>query len=180
MSRRPWRSTSPGIARWQNAPTSGWCGCNVRMARGTSTTAPILWATTRWNRTSSMPTCAPMSPSACGITTCSRRTTGSSSTCGRWSSAPSTSCSTCSGPAERFSGRATPTARRGRSRCSPVRRRSVTRCAARSRWPNISATSAPTGSCRPAGSPTSSPTSPKRSRRNTGGPWTGTTRCSPA
>ena len=69
--------------------------------------------------------------------------------CGRWSSGPSTSCSTCRRRGARSSGPATPTARRGRSPCSPGRRRSATACAAPSPWPSGSATSAPTGSCRP-------------------------------
>ena len=84
-------------------------------------------------------------------------------------------------PAARSCGPATPTARRGRSPCSPARRASATACAAPSPSPSCSATSGPTGSCRRARlAHVIATTSPTPSPRSTAGPWTGTTRCSPA
>ena len=66
------------------------------------------------------------------------------------------------------------------ARCSPARRASTTACAARSRSPSDSATTAPTGSCRSARSPSRSRTGPSGSSTRSAGRWTGTTRSSAA
>ena len=75
---------------------------------------------------------------------------------------------------------ADPIASTARARCSPVRRASTRRCAARSRPPNGSAATAPTGSSRSARSPSRSRTVPSASSTRNAGRWTGTTRSSPA
>ena len=100
--------------------------------------------------------------------------------CGPPSRPVSTSCSGGSDSTVPSIGRST---RRGFSRStpsSPGRRRSTTASGAPSPVPSGSATNDRTGSWPPAGWPTRSPTSQKRSPPRWSSPWTGITRCSPA